>query len=177
MLKCQIKIKHKFKKIDKIQDKIIKTTKESVEEVLKNIRGYAIRLERGHNEQGILIDLVNVSNGKIKSRVYADPNKFIANDVSYLLFEYFGTGEYAEMNHVGKTEHFIATNYTEWYIPVNKVARSLNYPILTIGKSQFYVARGAKANHFLTDAEFKTRNENKTIINKKIKEMLNEVCK
>ena len=176
MLKVKIRVKNKFNKIEKIQKKISETTVESVEEVLKNIRSYAIRLENYHNENGIIVDLVDVSSGKIKSRVYADPEQFMSNGKSYLLFEYFGTGRYAEQEHVGKTKHFIETGYTEWYIPVAKAGRTLNYPILTIGNEQFYVAKGAKANHFLENAEFKTRNSNKDIITKKIKEMLKEVC-
>lgn len=36
---------------------------------------------------------------------------------------------------------------------------------------------GAKANHFLGDAEFKTREENKQIVMKKLNEMLKEVAK
>ena len=67
--------------------------------------------------------------------------------------------------------------YTEWYIPVNKVEKSLNYPIVTINGQQFYVAVGSKGNHFLEDAEFKTRNQNIEIIKKKLDEMLKEICK
>lgn len=108
----------------------------------------------------------------------ADPNKFMTdNGQSYLWFEYFGTGTSAEMEHIGKTKHFQETNYEEWYIPVNKVGRSLNYPIVTFGNSQFYVAHGSKANHFLSDAEFKSRSENKEIVIKKLNEMIKEVCK
>lgn len=99
------------------------------------------------------------------------------NNESYLWYEYFGTGQYAEKEHIGKTRHFKETGYTEWYIPVNKVGRSLNYPITTINGSQFYVAVGAKANHFLEDSEFKTRKENIEIVNKSIKSMFEEVCK
>ena len=36
---------------------------------------------------------------------------------------------------------------------------------------------GVKANHFMADAEFKSRNENAEIVKKKIDEMLKEVCK
>lgn len=36
---------------------------------------------------------------------------------------------------------------------------------------------GAKANHFLGDAEFNSRKENKEIIKKKLDEMLKEICK
>lgn len=36
---------------------------------------------------------------------------------------------------------------------------------------------GAKANHFLGDSAFKSRNENVEIAKKKLDEMLKEVCK
>lgn len=110
--------------------------------------------------------------------MFADPNKFMAeNNQSYLWFEYFGTGSKAEMPHVGNTKHFLESGYTEWFIPVNNVGRSLNYPIIMIENNQFYVAHGTKANHFLADGEFQTRSENINIVKKKINEMLREVCK
>ena len=36
---------------------------------------------------------------------------------------------------------------------------------------------GAKANHFIADAGFQSRNENAEIVKKKLDEMLMEVCK
>ncbi len=36
---------------------------------------------------------------------------------------------------------------------------------------------GAKANHFIGDAGFKSRNENAEIVKKKLDEMLKEICK
>ena len=42
---------------------------------------------------------------------------------------------------------------------------------------QFYVAHGAKANHFMTDAEFQSRKENIEIAKNKIHEILKEACK
>jgi len=41
----------------------------------------------------------------------------------------------------------------------------------------FYIAHGSKANHFIADAGFKSRNENADIVKKKLDEMLKEVCK
>ena len=82
-----------------------------------------------------------------------------------------------EQEHIGKTKHFIESGYIEWYIPVNKVGRSLNYPIITINKKQFYVAVGSKANHFISDAEFESRNENAEIARKRLNEMLKECTK
>ena len=93
------------------------------------------------------------------------------------MFEHFGTGQFAEMQHIGTTKHFIESGYTQWFIPVNKVEKVLNYPIVTINETQFYIAHGVQSNHFMTDAEFKSREENKEIVTKKINEMLREVAK
>ena len=177
-LGCKIKVKHNFKNINAIIQKLPQTTKMITEDVLKNIRGYAIKLEKGHNEEGILVEMIDMSTKEVKGKVYADPSKFMTeNGQSYLWFEYFGTGQYAEQDHIGKTKHFIESGYTEWFIPVNKVGRTLNYPIVTIGNSQFYVAVGSKANHFISDAEFNSRNENTEIARKKLNKMLEECCK
>lgn len=101
----------------------------------------------------------------------------MSNGASYLLFEYFGTGQYAEQEHVGKTKHFIESGYTEWFIPVGKVEKALPYPVVNIQGMDFYIAHGMKANHFMGDASFKSRNENAEIVKKKLDDMLMEVCK
>lgn len=177
-LNCTIKVKHNFKNINTMIQKLPQTISESIEDILKNIRGYAIKLERGHNQDGILCELIDMSTNEIKGRVYATPDKFMIDDKqSYLWFEYFGTGQFAEKEHVGTTKHFKETGYTEWYIPKGNVKRPLSYPIKIINGKEFYVATGSKANHFLTDAEFTSRNENAEMVQKKIKEMFKEVCK
>ena len=143
---CNIKVKHNFKNINAIMQKLPQTTKVITEDVLKNIRGYAIRLEKGHKEEGILVEMIDMSTKEVKGRVYADPSKFMTeNGQSYLCFEYFGTGQFAEQEHIGKTKHFIESGYTEWYIPVKKVGRSLSYPTITINGEQFYVAVRSKS--------------------------------
>ena len=43
---CNIKVKHNFKNINAIMQKLPQTAKAITEDVLKNIRGYAIRLEK-----------------------------------------------------------------------------------------------------------------------------------
>ena len=43
---CSFKVKHNFKNIDAIAQKLPQMAKEITEDVLKNIRGYAIRLEK-----------------------------------------------------------------------------------------------------------------------------------
>lgn len=92
-INCKIKGLNKLdKKINTIISKLPKVASHSVEEILKNIQGYAIRLERGHNSNGILVEMIETSTMKVKGRTYADPNKFMTdNGQSYLWFEYFGT--------------------------------------------------------------------------------------
>lgn len=176
-LTCKIKAKHNFKKFNQIKKKLPQAIQKGIEEVLDNLQTEAIRLEKGHNQEGIIIDRVDLSTGEVKGRIYADPTKFVSNGQSYLWFEYFGTGQYAEQEHVGTTQHFIESRYTEWFIPVNKVDRTLSFPVIEIQGMQFYIAHGQKPNHFLQDAEFKTRDTNIETIEKHIYEMLKEVCK
>ena len=47
---CNIKVKNNFKNINTIIQKLPQTAKIITEDVLKNIRGYAIRLDKVHNE-------------------------------------------------------------------------------------------------------------------------------
>ena len=63
---CNIKVKHNFKNIDAIVKKLPQTAKIITEDVLKNIRGYAIRLEKGHKEEGILVEMIDMSTKEVK---------------------------------------------------------------------------------------------------------------
>ena len=78
---------------------------------------------------------------------------------------------------MGKSRHFIESGYTEWFIPVSKVEKALGYPIVNIQGVDFYIAHGMKANHFMGDAGFQSRDENVDIAKKKIEAMLKEVCR
>ena len=171
-LSAKIKVKHGYKKLNKIFDDLPKTLPELTKNILQNIRGYAVRLEKGHNEGCILFELIDTSTNEVKGRVYTDKVK-----MPYAMFEHFGTGAYAEMPHVGVTKHFIESSFTEWFIPVGKAPKPLPYPIITINEMQFYIAHGVKANHFITDAEFQSREQNIKIVDEKIKELLKEACK
>ena len=46
MFKCKIKAKHNFKRFEQIEKKLPQTIADGIEEILNNIRGYAIKLER-----------------------------------------------------------------------------------------------------------------------------------
>lgn len=169
----EINAKYGYKRFDEIVKKLKGDI--GIEDLLKNLRLTAVSLEKGHNDDGILVEMYQ--NGEARGRVYATPEQFMSNGISYLFFEYFGTGRYAEMEHVGKTRHFIESGYTEWFIPVEIAPKPLHYPIITINGTDFYIAHGVKPNHFLQDAEFNTREDNKEIVKNKLEEMLKSICK
>lgn len=169
---CNIKVKHNFKNIDTIIQKLPQTAQMITENVLKNIRGYAIRLEKGHTEDGILVEMIDMSTKEVKGRVYTDKDKF-----PWAMFEHFGTGDFRELPPVGTTKHFLETGGSQWFIPVSKVEKQLWYPIIEINGMQFYIAHGVKANHFMNDGAFESRNENAEIVKKKLNEMFRDICK
>ena len=169
---CNIKVKHNFKNISAIAQKLPQMAKEITEDVLNNIRGYAIKLEKGHNENGILVEMIDMSTKEVKGRVYTDKDKF-----PWAMFEHFGTGDFRELPPVGITKHFLETGGSQWFIPVSKAEKELYYPIIEINGTQFYVAKGVRACHFLSDAEFYTRDENKEITIKKLNQMFRDICK
>lgn len=67
-LSCEIKVKHNYKKIDNIIKELPKMATEITEDILKNIKGYAIKLENGHNSEGILVELIETSTMTVKRK-------------------------------------------------------------------------------------------------------------
>lgn len=65
-IKVKVKVKNNFKKFEKINNQISGVAAEGIKDVLKNIRGYAIKLEKGHNEQGILCEMIDMSTKEVK---------------------------------------------------------------------------------------------------------------
>ena len=174
-----MQIKLKVNGLDKLETKLKEmasrlptTIEKSIEQVLKETCEYAIRLRRGNKSDGILFEMVNKDTKEIKGRIYTDQETF-----PYSWFEHFGTGEYAELEHIGQSKHFIESGYEEWFIPVNRVNRSLPYPIITIKGNQFYLAHGVKANPFMQRAAFEMRDTNLDTIQQGILDMFKEVCK
>lgn len=72
--KCDIKgLDELDKKMKKIIKEIPKRTGEGLKDLLKNIQGCAIRIERGHNENGILIEMIETSTMEIKRKSFCKP--------------------------------------------------------------------------------------------------------
>lgn len=86
-INCKVKgLKNLDKKLNTIVNKLPQAIEKSVEEIMKDMRISAIRLEKGHHDDGILCELVDVANNKIKGRVYADVKAF-----PFFMFEHYGT--------------------------------------------------------------------------------------
>lgn len=171
-IKCNKKklnsLENKMKKISK---SIAKSTMEGVQEALKNTQTLAIRIRKGESS-GILTELVEINSNKVKGRVYTDKVNFF-----WATFLEYGTGEYAQLPHIGTTPTFIKSGYEYWFIPVSKVDKRLYYPIIEIQEQQFYIAHGVQPKPFMTPAGIQTREQNVEIIKKAIKSMIREVCK
>ena len=58
---CKFKVKHNFKNMNAITQKLPQTAKLITEDVLKNIRGYAISCEKGYYEYGLFVDMLYFS--------------------------------------------------------------------------------------------------------------------
>lgn len=107
-----IKITCKIKGLDKLEKKTNKIIKElpqkveeSIEDVLKNIQTYAIRL-LGTDNNGIVCEIVNTSTKEISGHIFTDQNK-----MPWSWFREFGTGIYAEQPHIGTTKHFLESRF------------------------------------------------------------------
>ena len=83
---CKVNVRHNYKKIEKIIKQLPKTIEQSIEDVLKSIQGYAIKLEKGHHEDGILVEMIDTSNMEVKGRVYTSKEK-----MPWSMFEHWGT--------------------------------------------------------------------------------------
>ena len=90
-LSCEVKVKHNFQKINQVIKELPQKIEESIEDILNNMQGYAIKLENGNNSEGILIEMVETSTMTVKGRVYADPNKFITRNLFNELQSKYGT--------------------------------------------------------------------------------------
>ncbi len=65
-INVKFKVKNNFKKFNKINNQITGVVEEGIEDVLKNIRGVAVRLEQGHNSDGILFEMIDMLTKEVK---------------------------------------------------------------------------------------------------------------
>lgn len=171
-IKCKIKgLDSLNKKLNTMIRKLPQTTAIGIENAIKGTCEYALHLKRGKNE-GILFEMLNIGTKEIKGRVYTDTNTF-----PHSWFLEYGTGIWAEQPHIGTSKTFIESGFEYWFIPVNKVERTLHYPIINIKGSEFYLAHGMQSQPFMRPAGFERIDSNTEEVEKQIYKMLEEVCK
>lgn len=70
---CSVKVKHNYKKINAIYKRLPQMATDILKDVLENIRGYAIRLEKGHKEDGIIVEMIDMSTKEVKRKSLCRP--------------------------------------------------------------------------------------------------------
>ena len=117
--------------------------------------------------------MINVINRLSDERLsydenYKNHNKYqitdeyirIYNDVEnesgqhYSLILEYGSGIYAEKEHIGKTDTFIATGYMYWYVPEEEAPELIEYPYERIETSEgvLYKVYGQTPKHIYEDS-------------------------
>lgn len=160
------------KKMDKLVSGIIKNTTIGLEEALKNIQSTALKLKKGNsNEDLIPFVIIKDNNNLIVGRVYTDKTVF-----SYASFLEYGTGTYAEREHIGTTKTFIKSGYAYWFLPVDKANRDFGSDrIIVIKGEKFYIMYPQQPQPFMRPTAFQTRSETVDIIKRKLKQGIKEV--
>ena len=70
---CIVKVKHNYKKINAIPKRLPQMATDILKDVLENIRGYAIKLEKGHKEDGIIVEMIDMSTKEVKRKSLRRP--------------------------------------------------------------------------------------------------------
>lgn len=124
----------------KLEDKLIKTQKETAEQIKKDVIKHF-----GHSS-GEYVESIQVGETKkedniIKTDIYTDLKSKDGYFIGRMIEN--GTGIYALEPHIGRTKAFFESQYQYWYVPTNEVKRPLGKIIIRNGK-EYYVAKAQK---------------------------------
>lgn len=158
------------KKINKLCNDIPKAVEEGLKNGLEGVKELAYTYKRGTKE-GIMIAVSKENSKEILGRIYTD--KTI---MPYALFLEYGTGIYAEMEHIGTTKTFIESGYRYWYLPVEKAQRDFGSSRkVTIGDSEFYIMYAQRPAPFMKPASFYGRTKLSSEIQKTLSKIMKEI--
>lgn len=141
----------------------IKKASESTQEL-------AIKKVRGKSDKTMII--IEIDNDKLESKIHTDKEKF-----SHASFMEYGTGIYAEREHIGKTKVFINSGYRYWYVPMTLVNLHLQEDRLLILKDGTVLQRtyAQQPKPFMRPAAFENRKNNVEIVKEEVKKSIDEV--
>jgi len=165
------KVNSLYKKFDKIINFLPKAVERGVKISLTDMQRLALEKKRGNKNVEMIPFSIKVEENVIHGRLYTDKQTF-----SYASFLEYGTGTYAEREHIGTTKTFISSNYTYWYLPVEKADRDFGSErLITIGENQYYIMYPQKPSPFMRPTGFESRDKNVDNVSEAIFKMLKEV--
>lgn len=158
------------KKLNNIAVKLPKTTKESMEELMKDGQKKALDKKRGRKDENMIPYEISSNKKEVIGKLHTDKDSF-----SHALFEEFGTGTKAEMEHIGKTKTFIESGYKKWYLPKDKAPRDFgDHRLIMIDGQLFYIMFPQSPKPFMRPTAFYLRDTAKIKLCKGIKERINK---
>lgn len=163
------------KKMETLIRKLPEAAKMGVDDALKNTQEKALQNKRGNKDEKLIpIEIFDFDKNKVVGRVYTNKDLF-----SHACFLEFGTGAKADgtLPHIGKTKTFIESGMQYWFLPIEKIDKNLNNPVINIKGELFYIMFATKPYPFMRTAAFYSRRENADLINERIGKMILEVLK
>lgn len=176
------KLKSFYSKMDKLADNIKSKAKEGVNKSLEESQKYAKSKLRFNTDGKILTEISESK--EIVGRIYTDSLSF-----SYAPFVEYGTGQYAELDHIGHSKLFRFSNMTCWYAPADKVKKQYRddqvveingemFPMNAYIDNQKYVmVFSQRPQPFMRPTAFNRREPNKKLIKEEIKKGIKEAIK
>lgn len=169
MISASIKAKNNY---DNILKNLEKSYPIAMEQIMKYAQEKALSYKNGSkNKEMIPYEISN--NGKeIIGRLYTN--------FEWALFQEYGTGQYAEMNHIGKTKLFKLSDFYCWYAPADKVKRQYKdnqymningemFPMnANINGNKYVMVFSQKANPFMRPTAFALEDQAVNIFTKEI---------
>lgn len=112
MISVSVKRKSNY---NKVLNNIESSMPYAIEEVMKYAQNLALKNKGGRQNKTMIPYTVETQNKVVIGRLYTDFN--------WALFYEYGTGQYAEMPHIGKTAMFKYSNFYCWYAPADAVKK------------------------------------------------------
>jgi len=174
-----------YSKMDNILKELPNATKRGLELASEDTRDLALENKRGSKNKDLIpIETKEEKKNIYKSRIHTDKDLF-----DWATFLEFGTGKYAELEHIGHTSTFKKSGYYFWYAPADKINKKYeedeifeyndeHYPLMTTFNGKKYVLVFSQKPHpFMRTAGFQNRQHNIDIINEEIGKAIGRVMK
>lgn len=138
----------------KIIDDIKKQMPNAMEKVMSFAKSEALKRKRGNKNTDLILFEITMENNIITGRLYTN--------FDYALFLEYGTGDKAEMPHIGHTETFKKSGYKYWFLPkeiADDRGLKLNESrLISIEGNLFYIMFATTPYPFMQPTAFELEN-------------------